>query len=137
MLTKSPIKQRLLFASVLAVCAISTACLILIPGQIRAKHFAALVLTSDSLRVALSGLQQNGKFTNIESGICHVYGITNRYSVSGIFYECALAADAWDYRDRSNLLAITTNGVVLFIDKHGAVLMNTRKVNVADRLPGY
>jgi hypothetical protein len=43
-----------------------------------------------------------------------------------------VAADSWDYHCRSNLLAFTTNGVYLFIDRHGA-----QKMSGWHNLPGF
>jgi hypothetical protein len=104
-----------------AALAVVFACLILIPGQIRARHAAAASDAWYSLKIASVDLEQNGSFTNPSPRYCRIFGFTNRYSISGIVYQCALAADSWDYRDRSNSLAFTTNGAILFIDKHGVI----------------
>lgn len=106
--------------------------LILVPGQIRAKRSAARVVTISSLKVAYADLEQEGRFSNRWPQFCRISSYTNRYAISGTVYQCVLAADSWDYRGRDNLLAITANGSLLFIDKKGALALN--KWN---DLPGY
>jgi hypothetical protein len=125
-------KKVFIVGLVLAAWAIAVACLILIPGQIRAKHAAALFVTRNSLKIALVELEQDGKFTNHYPRYCRIFDFTNRYSVSATVCQCALAADSWDYRDHGNSLAITTNGVFLFIDKHGVIRLDNWH-----SLPGY
>ena len=111
---------------------IAVAALILIPGQIRSKHEASLVVTWNSLKVASVEIQEDGKFTNRYPLICHISEYTNRHLVNGTIYQCILAADSWDYRGRSNLLAITTNGMFLFIDRQGV-----RHLKTWNQLPEY
>ena len=122
------------YGIVLLVIAIPVviACLILIPGQIRSKHAATLFVTLSSLKVAAVDQELDGTFTNHYPQYCHISCFTNHYTVSGTDYQCALAADAWDYRDRSNLLAITTNSMLLFIDKSGVI-----RLDHWQDLPGY
>jgi len=99
--------------------------LVLIPVHICSKHEASLVVTWNSLKMASVEIQEDGKFTNRWPLICHISEYTNRHLVNGTIYQCILAADSWDYRGRSNLLAITTNGTFLFIDRQGVSRLKT------------
>jgi|SRR5580658_9157801 hypothetical protein len=110
-----------------AALAVALACLILVPGHIRSKRAAAACAAWFSLKIASVDLDQNGSFTNPSPRYCRIVDFTNRYSISGTVYQCVLAADSWDYRDRSNLFAITTTGAILFIDKHGVIRMYSWK----------
>ena len=87
----------------------------------RSMDRVATVSTKNFLLVALAELNEHGAFTNHAPDRCHVYAFTNRYSVSGTNYCCVLAADSWDYRESSNVLAITTNELFLFIGKQGLI----------------
>jgi hypothetical protein len=126
------IKKPIVICLVLGALAVVAACLMLIPKYIRAKHSAALFCTWSSLKIASVDFEQGGKFTNHDPQYCRIYEFTNRYSVSGIVLQCILAADSWDYRERSNSLAITKNGVFLFIDKKGVIRVDNWR-----SLPGY
>ncbi|MGA9778025.1 MAG: hypothetical protein ACLPRE_07570 [Limisphaerales bacterium] len=98
------------------------AAIILVPvatALVRANRDSVLNSTGASLQVARVYLAQDGILTNWSPNVCHLFQFTNHYTISGTDYQCVVAADSWDYRARSNLLAITTNGVYLFIDSHG------------------
>ena len=99
---------------------------------VRVKRDAALHATGCSITLAKFYLDNYGMLTNCSPDICHLFQFTNRYSISGTNYQCVVAADSWDYRGRSNLLAIATNGWYLFIDGRGVI-------NLRDwhQLPGY
>ena len=62
--------------------------------------------------------------SNYWKGSCRVFPYTNHFAIGGKIYQCVLAADSWDYQGKSNLMAFTTNQAFLYIDKHGAVLVN-------------
>jgi hypothetical protein len=114
--------KKMVFIGLASVAlAVTFACLVLIPGHIRSRHAAAASSAWYSLKIASADRAEYEKFANRYSHSCRIYDFTNRYSISGIVYQCILAADSWDYRDRSNSLAITTNGEILFIDKHGVI----------------
>jgi hypothetical protein len=83
--------------------------LIRLPEYFTAKHSESLGVTWSSINIAALQLKQDGRFTNSYPNICHLFVYTNHYSISGMDYQCVVAADSWDYRSRSNLLAFTTN----------------------------
>lgn len=101
--------------------------------MVRVNHDAALHVTGCSLTLAKFHLDSDGMFTNSSPSVCHLFEFTNHYSISGTDYVCAVAADSWDYRNRSNLLAITTNGMYLYFDSQGVTNLGRDWHNV----PGY
>ena len=61
-------------------------------------------------------------FTNRYPQNCRVFDYTNLFVIAGTNFQCVLAADSWDYQGASNLLALTSDKMFLYIDEHGAVL---------------
>lgn len=119
----------------LIALSVIVAIIILVPVAtelIRANRDGVLNATGASLQVAKVYLAQTSILTNWSPNMCHLFEFTNHYTISGTDYQCVVAADSWDYRDRSNLLAITTNGVFLFIDNHGVT-----KLRDWHEVPGY
>jgi hypothetical protein len=119
----------------LIVFSVIVAAIILVPvttGLLRANRDVVLHTTGCSLTLASFYLAQDGILTNCSPNVCHLFPFTNHYSIYGTDYQCVVAADSWDYRGRSNLLAITTNGVYLFIDSHSVT-----KLRDWHELPGY
>jgi len=116
-------KRRIINLLMFGAAVVVLVFLRLFPGYVRAKHASALSCTYNALGIAATELEQNGKFTNDSPQYCRIYEFTNRFNVSGSMLQCTLAADSWDYREHSNLLAITTSRVFLFIDKRGVIRM--------------
>jgi hypothetical protein len=115
-----------------AAFVIACMCMTLIPPLVSAKHKGTFVGTVNCLKVASLELRDSGRLTNSNPNICRVFVFTNSYAVAGTNYTCAVGADSWDYRDRRNVLALTTNWDVLFVDQHGVVPMRNYYVP-----PGY
>lgn len=103
-----------------------------IPDVIRAKHIRPVVPTWYAVHTAALQLGIGEPFTNSYPDLYRLFVYSNRYTISGTVYQCIVAADTWDYHDRRNLLAYTTNGVYLFIDNHGP-----QKVSDWHDLPGF
>jgi hypothetical protein len=70
---------------------------------------------------AFDAKTRNVIFTNPYRDLCRVVEYTNYHLISGTGYQCVLAADSWDYQGLTNLLAITTNRLYLYIGKSGTV----------------
>ena len=73
------------------------------------------------LRQALGDRTRSVPFTNPYPDLCRVLDYTNYHLISGTGYQCVLAADSWDYQGPTNLLAITTNSLYLYVGKSGTV----------------
>lgn len=60
-------------------------------------------------------------YTNDSIGLTEVYPYTNRFTIDGTNYVCEFAARSELFRG-SGFLAVTTNGVYVWIDKKGRVM---------------
>ena len=80
---------------------------------------AAAINTQSRLLSALAELKEHGTFTNHAPDSCRIYAFTNHYLISGTNFHCALAADSRDFQHSSNVLAITSDEMLLFIDERG------------------
>jgi hypothetical protein len=69
---------------------------------------------------AHADLQERGSFKNDEPALCDIYAYTQRYAAAGRDYRCELAAQSRWFRGRG-FAAITTDGVLLWVDKTGKV----------------
>lgn len=88
----------------------------------KGSHRARFVLAMNELRRANADLQTHGAFTNrFQSDT--VYPYTNQFTIDGKVYHCGLAIESVDLhlRDRG-ILAITTNGGFVWVDKQGGVM---------------
>jgi hypothetical protein len=106
---------------VIAVVLIAAGCLFYLYELGRGLHHGAAINTKNLLMVSYAELKERGAFTNPAPDRCRIYVFTNAYLITGTNYRCVLAADSWDYRSASNVLAITTSDEFLFIDKQGVV----------------
>src|SRR5947207_14699649 len=102
-------KSMVIKGVVVAVLVIAYLCIRFIPPMFGAKHRSAFVETVNSLKSASLELRDSGRLTNSHPDICRVFIFTNTYALDGTNYTCTVGADSWDYRDRSNVLALTTN----------------------------
>jgi hypothetical protein len=89
----------------------------------RSQRRTNVVNTVGALQSAFADLKQNGNITNRWPNSYRIFNYTNHYSIAGKEYQCVLAADSWDYRGASNLLALTTNRVFLFINQQDILLL--------------
>jgi hypothetical protein len=88
----------------------------------RGSHRARFVIAMNELREANVQLQKHGAFTN-QFPYDKVYACTNRFNIDGTAYQCQLAVESVDLylRDRG-LLTITTNDVIVWVDKKRGVM---------------
>ena len=78
------------------------------------------VIVLRRLTKAHADLQKQGSFKNDEPALGNIYGHTQRYAAAGKVYQCELAAQSRWFRSYG-FAAITTNGVLLWVDKKGKV----------------
>ena len=85
---------------------------------------AKIIIVISRLTQASADLKRTGTFTNDVPKFCDIHAYTEHHSVGGTGYQCALAATSPLFRG-SGFLAISTNDVLLWIDKErGAVQMS-------------
>jgi hypothetical protein len=125
-------KSMVIKTVVVAALVVAYLCIRFVPPMTRAKHRLTYQKTVNSLKAASLELRDSGRLTNSDPDICRVFIFTNTFALEGTNYTCAVGADSWDYRDRRNVLALTTNWDVLFVDQRGAVSMRRYYVP-----PGY
>jgi hypothetical protein len=108
--------------AVLGVTAMVTVALGLRHLAEKGSHRARFILAMDELRRANAALHQQGAFTNTIQGD-RVYPYTNRFTREATVYQCGLALESVDlYLRERGLLAITTNDVLLWIDRERGVM---------------
>ena len=88
----------------------------------RGGHRARFIIAMNELREANMELQKHGAFTN-QFQYDTVYPYTNRFNIDGTVYQCEFAVESVDlyFRNRG-FLTITTNDMVVWVDKKGGVM---------------
>lgn len=88
----------------------------------KGSHRSRFIIAMNALRQASAELQKGGTFTN-QFQNDRVYPYTNRFIVGATVYQCVLAVESVDLHLRNRgLLAITTNDVLVWIDRERGVM---------------
>jgi hypothetical protein len=88
---------------------------VLLRGLASSERRAKFVQAVNDLREADMDLQREGTFTN-HFRHTHITALSNGLALSGTNYHCEFIAVNEDFRD-FGVLAITTNQIVIWIDK--------------------
>lgn len=113
-------KKHIIVSVVLASLVVVSYGLLFVTGK--GSHRARFVLAMNELRQANADLHRHGAFTNRLQGDT-VYAYTNRFTIDGTVYQCGLAVESVDlYLRKRGVLAITTNNVVVWVDRELGVV---------------
>jgi hypothetical protein len=94
--------------------------LIFMPALARSQRRAVVLNAKGALLSSYVDFQKGEALTNSWNVRYHAHSYTNRYVIDGAVYQCVMAVDSWDYQGLSNLLALTTDKKLLYIDQRGA-----------------
>jgi hypothetical protein len=113
-------KKRMIVIVVLASLVVVPCGFLYFAGK--GSHRARFIIAMNELRKANAELQKYGAFINQFQGDT-VYPYTNRFIIDATVYQCGLAVESVDLylRDRG-ILAITTNGGFVWVDKKRGVI---------------
>jgi len=113
-------KKRFIVIVVLASLVVGSCVFSFYTGK--GSHRVRFVLAMNELRQANADLQKHGAFTNRFQGDT-VYPYTNQFTIDGTVYQCGLAVESVDlYLRKRGILAITTNNVVVWVDRERGVM---------------
>jgi hypothetical protein len=113
-------KKRMIVIVVLASLVVVSCGLLYFVGK--GSHRARFIIAMNELREANAEFQKYGAFTNQFQGDT-VYPYTNRFIVDGTVYQCGFAVESvYLYLRDRGILAITTNGGFVWVDKERGVV---------------